>query len=93
MMIVRFRHKGLERLFASGDTSGVNAQQVRKLRQILLALNNATDPAGMNLPGLRLHPLRGERRGQWAVSVSGTWRVVFEFDGSDTTNIDLVDYH
>ena len=77
----------------SGDTSGVNAQHVRKLRQILLALNNATNPAGMNLPGLRLHPLRGERRGQWAVSVSGNWRVVFEFDGADATDVDPVDYH
>jgi proteic killer suppression protein len=92
-MIVRFRHKGLERLFMSGDTSGVNAQHVRTLRQILLALNNATNPAGMNLPGLRLHPLRGDRRGQWAVSVSGNWRVVFEFDGPDATDVDLVDYH
>jgi proteic killer suppression protein len=92
-MIVRFRHKGLERLFMSGDTSGVNTQHVRKLRQILLALNNATNPAGMSLPGLRLHPLRGERRGQWAVSVSGNWRVVFEFDGADATDVDLVDYH
>jgi proteic killer suppression protein len=57
------------------------------------ALNNATNPAGMNLPGLRLHPLRGERRGQWAVSVSGNWRVVFEFDGPDATDVDLLDYH
>lgn len=92
-MILRFRHKGLERLFRSGDTRGVNAQHVRRLRQILLALNNATNPPGMNLPGLRLHPLSGERGGQWAVSVSGNWRVVFEFNGPDTTNIDLVDYH
>jgi proteic killer suppression protein len=92
-MIVRFRHKGLERLFTSGDTSGVNAQHVRRLRQILLALNNAANPAAMNLPGLRLHPLRGDRRGQWAVSVSGNWRVIFEFDGQHVTNVDLVDYH
>ena len=92
-MIVRLRHKGLERLFKSGDTSGVNAQHVRKLRQILAALNNASSPAGMNLPGFRLHPLRGTRRSQWAVSVSGNWRVVFEFDGPDAINVDLVDYH
>lgn len=92
-MILRFRHKGLERLFRSGDASGVNPQHARRLRQILLALNSATRPAGMDLPGLRLHPLRGEHRGQWAVSVSGNWRVVFEFDGPDATDIDLVDYH
>jgi proteic killer suppression protein len=72
-MIARFRHRGLERLFTSGDTSGINAQHVRKLRQILVALNNAANPAAMNLPGFRLHPLRGDRRGQWAVSVSGNW--------------------
>jgi len=83
----------LERLFTSGDTSGINAQHVRKLRQILVALNNAANPAAMNLPGFRLHPSRGDRRGQWAVSVSGNWRVVFEFDGPDATNVDLVDYH
>jgi proteic killer suppression protein len=87
-MIVRFRHRGLERLFASGDKSGVNAQHVRKLRQILVALNNASNPAGF-----RLHPLRDDRRGQWAVSVSGNWRVVFEFDGPDAINVDLADYH
>jgi toxin HigB-1 len=92
-MIERFRHKGLERLFTSGDTSGVNPQHAGKLRQILLALNNATDSTGMDLPGLRLRPLRAERRRQLAVSVSGNWRVVFEFDGPDTTNIDLIDYH
>jgi proteic killer suppression protein len=78
----------------SGDTSGVNAHHVRKLHRILVALNNAADPAGMNLPGFRLHPLRGDRRGQWAaVSGSGNWRVVFEFAGPDATNVDLVDYH
>jgi len=66
---------------------------VRKLRQILVALNNAANPAAMNLPGFRLHPLRRDRRDQWAVSVSGNWRVVFEFDGPDATNVDLVDYH
>jgi proteic killer suppression protein len=92
-MIVRFRHKGLERLFRSGDTKRGQRQHVRKLRQILAALNNASNPAGMNLPGFRLHPLRGARRDQWAVSVSGNWRVVFEFDGPDVTNVDLVDYH
>jgi proteic killer suppression protein len=92
-MIVRFRHGALERLFTRGDRSGVNARHVRKLRQILAALDNASDPGGMSLPGFRLHPLRGERRGHWAVSVSGNWRVVFAFDGPDVTNVDLVDYH
>jgi proteic killer suppression protein len=92
-MIVRFRHKGLERLFMSGDTSGVNAQHVRKLRQILLALNNAANPAGNEFAGFAASPIARRAARQWAVSVSGNWRVVFEFDGPDATNVDLVDYH
>jgi proteic killer suppression protein len=92
-MIVRFRHKGLEQLFTNGDTSGVSAQQVRKLRQILSFLNVSQEPADMNLPGFRLHPLKGERKGQWAVSVTGNWRIVFEFEDENVTNVDLVDYH
>ncbi len=47
----------------------------------------------MDLPGARLHPLKGKRKGQWAVSVSGNWRLVFEFDGENATSLDLVDYH
>lgn len=92
-MILRFRHKGLERLFTAGDASGVSAQHIRRLRQILDLLNRSREPAAMNLPGLRLHQLKGDRRGQWAVSVSGNWRVVFSFAGENVTNVDLVDYH
>jgi toxin HigB-1 len=92
-MIRRFRHRGLERYFARGDTSGINAQFAPRLRRLLTSLNASAAPAGMNLPGYRLHQLRGDRRGQWAVLVSGNWRVVFEFDGEDVTNVDLIDYH
>ena len=92
-MIVRFRHKGLERLFTTGDVRGVSTEHVRKLRQILAYLNVSQEPQEMNLPGFKLHPLKGERKGQWAVSVSGNLRVVFEFEGENATNIDLVDYH
>ena len=92
-MILRFRHKGPERLFATGDRSGVNHRQVRRLNKLLGTLAVSTEPGGMNIPGYGLHPLKGERKGQWAVSVSGNWRLVFEFDGANATNIDLVDYH
>jgi len=92
-MIRRFRHKGLERLFLSGDTSGVSAEHVARLRRILALLNSSKTPGDMALPGVRLHPLRGSRRGQWAVSVSGNLRLVFEFTGEDATDVDLVDYH
>jgi toxin HigB-1 len=92
-MILRFHHKGLERLFMTGEARGVSAQHVPKLRRILAQLHASQEPSGMNLPGFRLHPLKGERKGQWAVAVSGNWRVLFEFEGTNATNVDLVDYH
>ncbi len=92
-MIVRFRHKGLERLHLRGDPSGVSAQHVKRLRSVLAALETALAPSDMALPGARLHRLRGDRVGQWSVSISGNWRVIFEFEGQHVTNIDLVDYH
>ena len=92
-MILRFRHKGLERLHLQGDASGVSAQHVKRLRSILAALETASAPSDMALPGARLHPLHGDRAGHWSVSIPGNWRVVFEFEGSHVTNVDLVDYH
>ena len=89
-MILRFRHRGLERLYSRGDTSGVTAQHVKRLRAVLAALATASVPSDMALPGGRLHPLRGDRA---AVSISGNWRVIFEFEGQHVTNVDLVDYH
>ena len=92
-MIERFRHKGLERFFRSGDTRGINPQHAARLRRLLTTLNTSTGPAGMNLPGYRLHRLKGERKEQWAVSVSGNWRLVFEYEDENATDIDLADYH
>lgn len=92
-MILKFRHKGLERLFTTGDSSGVTARQVARLSRLLATLATSTEPIGMNMPGYRLHPLKGDRKGQWTVSVSGNWRLVFEFDGENATNVDLIDYH
>ena len=92
-MIIRFRRKGLERLFASGDTREVSAQQAKRLRRLLASLATATSPLNMNIAGYQLHPLGGERKGEWAVSVSGNWRLVFRFEGENATDVDLVDYH
>jgi toxin HigB-1 len=80
-------------LFATGDTSGVSAQFSAKLRRMLVLLDEAKDPSALSLPGYRLHQLKRDRRGQWAASVSGNWRLVFEFDGEHATNVDLIDYH
>jgi len=92
-MIRRFRHKGLKRFFSNGATSGIQAKHAAKLRRLLTALNTATTPADMNAPNYRLHQLTGDRKGQWAVWVSGNWRLVFEFAGADAVEVDLVDYH
>jgi proteic killer suppression protein len=71
----------------------VSAQHVRKIRLILGLLNVAREPSMMNAAGLRFHALTGDRKGQYAVSVSGNWRIVFEFEWQDATSVDLVDYH
>ena len=92
-MILSFRHKGLERLHRRGETRGLPAQFVAKLDRILDQLNASERPQDMDLPGYRLHPLKGSRRGQWSVWVSGNWRVVFAFAGKDVVEVDPVDYH
>lgn len=93
MAILRFRHKGLERFFLGGTTAGIQAKHAQRLRLILGRLNVAKDPRDMGLPGLRLHPLKGERKGTWAVSVSGNWRVTFAFSGPDIVDVDYENYH
>ena len=92
-MIRGFRHKGLRRFFETGSKSGIQAQHVDRLRLVLAQLNAATAPGDMNLPGLGLHPLKGERKGTWAVSVSGNWRITFQFVGKDAEDVDYEDYH
>jgi toxin HigB-1 len=92
-MILRFSHKGLERLFDRGESRGVNAQHAKRLQRLLLSLSTAESPLDMNIAGYRLHPLAGDLKGYWAVSVSGNWRLIFRFEGDDATDVDLVDYH
>jgi proteic killer suppression protein len=92
-MILRFRRNGLERLFVRADASGIDPQFAPKLRRMLVLLDHASDASALNLPGYRLHSLKADRNGQWAVTASGNLRLVFEFDGESATNVDLVDYH
>jgi proteic killer suppression protein len=78
-MIRTIRHKGLKRFFEHDDPSGINREHGDKLRDILSALQAAPTVAHMNLPGFRLHPLKGQMKGFWAVTVRANWRVVFRF--------------
>ncbi|MGH8589890.1 MAG: type II toxin-antitoxin system RelE/ParE family toxin, partial [Gammaproteobacteria bacterium] len=73
-MIRGFKHKGLGKFFETGSKGGIQTQHVERLRLILGRLNVATSPKDMALPGLELHPLKGERKGTWAVSINGNWR-------------------
>jgi len=92
-MIVSFRHKGPKLLFERGDRRRVLPDHVAKIQRILARLEEATEVGNMNLPGFRLHPLRGDLAGQWSVTVSGNWRIVFRFESGDAKDVDLVDYH
>lgn len=92
-MIRGFKHKGLARFFEAGSKSGIQAKHTERLRLILSQLSAATAPSDMGLPGLGLHPLKGERKGTWAVKVSGNWRVTFTFVGRDADRVDYEDYH
>ena len=92
-MICSFQHKGLKRLFENDDSRGVNAEHVRKLKDILDALDTATTLADMDLPGFKLHPLRGAEKGVWAVTVRANWRVAFRFIDPDAWDVNLLDYH
>jgi proteic killer suppression protein len=94
MRVIRgFTHKGLGRFFETGSKSGIQAQHADRLRLILAQLNSATTPRDLALPGLDLHPLQGNRKGTWAVSVSENWRVTFRFVGKDADAVNYEDYH
>ena len=92
-MIRSFRHKGLAKFFETGSKAGIQSAHADRLRLILGRLNAAVKAEDMGLAGLRLHPLKRERKGTWAVWVSGNWRVTFRFVGPDAEVVDYEDYH
>lgn len=92
-MIVSFIHKGLEKFYSTGKTSGIQKKHEKKLRLILSNLDQAISPDDMDLPGLYLHQLKGNRKGLWSVRVSGNWRVTFRFHGQNAEIVNYEDYH
>jgi toxin HigB-1 len=92
-MITAIRHKGLRRLHETDDPRGVMADHADKLRRILARLDASRAASDMDLPGYRLHPLKGSLAGFYAVTVNGNWRVVFCFEQGSATDVDYVDYH
>lgn len=92
-MIRSICHKGLRRLYADGDPRGVMAEHAEKLRDILARLDAAGTVADMDLPGFRLHPLKGDLTGFWAVTVRANWRVIFRVANGEVWDVDYLDYH
>ncbi len=92
-MIKSFRHKGLRRLFESGSVSGIQATHAKRLRMQLAALDTARTIDDMDIPGFRLHQLKGGMRGRWSITVSGNWRMTFEFQDGNAYVLDYEDYH
>ena len=92
-MIRRFRHRGLKRMYERGDQSRVSPDLVDRLALALADLDDARKASDLDLPGYRLHPLKGDLKGYWSISISGNWRVIFRFEDGDVCDVDLVDYH
>ena len=92
-MIRSFAHKGLERFFAKSERRGIDAKHAERIRRLLDRLDAAAKADDMNIPGNRFHTLKGDRKGTYAVSVSGNWRITFKFDNGDAINVNLEDYH
>lgn len=92
-MIKSFKHKGLKKFFETGSKAGIQAKHERKLRMQLAAIDTATTIDDVNLPGYKLHLLKGERDGIWSITVNGNWRVTFEFKDGNAYILNYEDYH
>ena len=92
-MITSFRHKGIQRFFETGSKAGIQPKHAAKLATQLDLLDSISGPVEMAVPAWRLHPLKGELEGHWAVMVSGNWRLTFRFEGEDAVLVDYQDYH
>jgi proteic killer suppression protein len=92
-MIKGFKHRGLRQLFENDNPKGLNAEHVRKIRQILGVMHAAQKIAEMDISTFRLHPLTGDLKGYWSVTVRANWRIIFRFEDGKAFDVDLVDYH
>lgn len=92
-MIKSFKHKGLKRFFETGSKSGIQAKHERKLRMQLAAIDTASVIDDIDLPGYKLHALKGDRDGIWSITVNGNWRITFEFVDGNAYILNYEDYH
>jgi toxin HigB-1 len=92
-MIVSFRHKGLRRFFEDDDPSKLPPDMTERIRRVLSFLDAATQVDDMDQPTFRLHALKGDLKGFWAVTVRANWRIIFRFRDGDAEDVDFLDYH
>jgi proteic killer suppression protein len=92
-MIASFRHKGLRKYFESGSVAGIQPTHAKRLQMQLAALDTAETIDDVNVPGFRLHPLKGSEKGRWPVWVNGNWRITFEFENGNAFVLDYEDDH
>ena len=92
-MIVSFNHKGLRRFYETGSPKGINSDHSNRVRMQLAALDTAQTIEDMDIPGYRLHKLKGSRKGIWSIAASGNWRITFEFKEGNVYIVDYEDYH
>ncbi|WP_122411284.1 type II toxin-antitoxin system RelE/ParE family toxin [Pseudomonas viridiflava] len=92
-MIISWNHKGLKTFFETGSTSGIRADHSRRIAHVLTLLNHASTPDNVNIPGWRLHPLKGDLSGFGSITINANWRVIFRFAGTDVELVDYLDYH
>ena len=92
-MVRSFKHRGLKRLYERGDRSGIRPDLVDTVQEILTVLDEAATPQALNLPGYRLHPLKGDLQGFWSVTVRANWRIKFRFEEAAAFDVELTDYH
>jgi proteic killer suppression protein len=92
-MIRSFKHRDLKRLYERGDQSGIRTDLLETVERILSVLDAATVPQALDVPRYRLHPLKGDLKGLWSVTVRANWRITFRFEGTDAFDVELIDYH
>ena len=93
MVIKGFRHAGLRRFFEYDDGRRINANHRKKVRKILTRLHAAADLQDCDAPGLRLHPPKGDRKGEWGLDITGNWRITFRWGDGDVYDVNYEDYH
>ena len=92
-MIKTWKHKGLKDFFETGSTKGIPAKHSKRIRRVLDAIDTAAEITELDIPGFDLHELKGDRKGTWAITVTGNWRITFKFNNGDAYDVNYEDYH